>query len=177
MTLPNILTILRIFFAFLLLALAAFGDYIYPEYLHYSWKDYFLAVLFTIASMTDFFDGMIARRFHKITVFGEIFDPLADKMLLLAAFLSLIILERADVVSIFLILSREFFITGLRVVAASRGLSVAASKMGKLKTTLQVMAVILLFLDWPIGTPILWLSVFVTIYSGYEYTKAYYKVD
>jgi len=127
--------------------------------------------------MTDFFDGMIARKFNKVTVFGEIFDPLADKMLLLSAFLALIILERADAISIFLILSREFFITGLRVVAASRGQSVAASGMGKLKTTLQVAAVILLFLDWPIGIYVLWASVAVTLYSGYEYTKAYYKAD
>lgn len=108
-------------------------------------------------------------------MFGEIFDPLADKLLMLAALLGLLVLGRANVWAVFLILSREFFITGLRVVAASKGVRVAASNLGKYKTGLQITAIAFLLMDYSFGNATLWLAVFLTLYSGYDYVKMYVK--
>lgn len=144
---------------------------------HLSWFDYFAAVIFVLAAITDFFDGYIARLWNQATELGEILDPLADKMLILAAFLGLMMIDRANGWAVFLILSREFFITGLRVVAVSRGLNVKASSWGKWKTGLQITAIIFLILNWiPIVSEILlWVAVAITLYSGYEYVREYTK--
>ena len=128
--LPNLLTLFRIFLAFLLLSLILYGDWALPPPIHPSWINYFACLIFCIASITDFFDGFIARTFNVGSVFGEIFDPLADKLLILAALIGLLVLSRAEPWAVFLILSREFFITGLRVVASSKGIKVAASNLG-----------------------------------------------
>ncbi|WP_181566340.1 CDP-diacylglycerol--glycerol-3-phosphate 3-phosphatidyltransferase [Helicobacter monodelphidis] len=172
---PNILTFSRIVFSFLLLGVVLYGEFLLPPPIHPSWRDYFACLIFILASITDFFDGFIAREHQITTTFGEVFDPLADKMLILSAFLALLILKRADVWAIFLILSREFFITGLRVVAISKGISVAASNLGKYKTTLQIGAIGFLLMEYmQIGTVLLWLAVLVTLYSGYDYLKRYW---
>jgi len=109
--------------------------------LHSSWLDYFAALIFVIASATDFFDGYIARNWDQKTQLGAILDPLADKMLTLAAFLGLMMIDRANPWAIFLILTREFFITGLRVAAMGEGKDIAASMAGKVKTVLQMIAI------------------------------------
>lgn len=174
-SLPNGLTIFRIVLAFLLLALILYGQWILPPPIHPSWINYFACLIFCVASITDFFDGFIARTFNVTSVFGEIFDPLADKLLMLAALIGLLVWNRAEVWAVFLILGREFFITGLRVVAASKGIKVAASNLGKYKTGLQITAIAFLLMDYSFGSATLWLAVAFTLYSGYDYVKMYAK--
>jgi CDP-diacylglycerol--glycerol-3-phosphate 3-phosphatidyltransferase len=137
--------------------------------------DYFAGLIFVIASVTDFFDGFIARTWNQMTKLGSILDPLADKMLMLAGFLGLILIDRASIWAVFLILSREFFITGLRVMAVAEGKDVAASMAGKIKTVVQMIAIGFLIMNWPFATALLWVAVALTLYSGYEYTKEYFK--
>ncbi|WP_456402899.1 CDP-diacylglycerol--glycerol-3-phosphate 3-phosphatidyltransferase [Hydrogenimonas sp.] len=175
LNLPNVLAFLRLLMAPLLLWLLADRDSSWLAGIHTSWLDYFAALVFVLASVTDFFDGYIARMFNQITTLGKIIDPLADKMLTLAAFLGLVVLGRADVWAIFLILSREFFITGLRVMAVSEGRDVASSMTGKVKTVAQMVAIGFLTMDWPGGTALLWFAVAITLYSGYEYIRDYAK--
>jgi CDP-diacylglycerol---glycerol-3-phosphate 3-phosphatidyltransferase len=141
-----------------------------------TWMDYFAGVLFVLAGLTDFFDGFIARAWNEKTKLGSIIDPLADKMLTLAAFLGLMSQGMASPWAIFLILTREFFITGLRVVAVADGKEVSASAMGKAKTAVQLVAIGFLIMHWPFGAALLWAAVAITIYSGYEYTKEYFKL-
>lgn len=143
---------------------------------HPSWFDYFAGLIFVIASVTDFFDGFIARKWDQMTKLGAILDPLADKMLMLAGFIGLMIIDRASAWAVFLILSREFFITGLRVVAVSEGKSVASTMAGKIKTVVQMIAIGFLIMNWPFATALLWIAVILTLYSGYEYLRDYYKI-
>ncbi|CBG39715.1 CDP-diacylglycerol--glycerol-3-phosphate 3-phosphatidyltransferas [Helicobacter mustelae 12198] len=130
---------------------------------------------FLIASITDFFDGYLARRYDLVSVFGEVFDPLADKMLILGTFIGLLAIGEINPWAVFIILSREFFITGLRVVVASNQHSVRAGILGKCKTVLQMGAVCLLLLGWYGGDVVLWVATFVTLYSGLDYALRYYK--
>jgi CDP-diacylglycerol--glycerol-3-phosphate 3-phosphatidyltransferase len=97
-------------------------------------------------------------------------------MLTLAGFLGLILADLASPWAIFLILSREFFITGLRVVAISEGRDISASFAGKVKTVMQMIAIGFLLMGWPFGTEILWLAVALTLYSGAQYVHGYVKL-
>ncbi len=169
---PNILAAIRIFLAFLMYFFLVNRD---SFNIHPSWLDYFAALIFVIASITDFFDGFIARNFNAVSKLGEILDPLADKMLVLGAFLGLLFLHRANAWAVYLILVREFFITGLRVAMASEGLSVKASFAGKVKTVSQMGAIGFLLMNWPCGNCLLWIAVILTIYSGLDYLKVYIK--
>lgn len=174
--LPNILTISRIILAILLLVFLLHSELFLPAWVHPSWVNYFACLIFCIASLTDFFDGYIARNFGVESVFGEVFDPLADKMLILSAFIGLLLVGRANAWAVFIILSREFFITGLRVVVASSGRSIAASYLGKYKTGVQIAAIAFLLADFfPGGTFLLWAATFITLYSGVDYSLKYYK--
>jgi CDP-diacylglycerol---glycerol-3-phosphate 3-phosphatidyltransferase len=146
-----------------------------PFDIHPTWMDFFAAFLFVLAGLTDFFDGFIARAWNEQTKLGSIIDPLADKMLTLAAFLGLMSQDAASPWAIFLILTREFFITGLRVVAVSEGKEISASLMGKLKTATQLVAIGFMIMHWPFASALLWIAVLITLYSGYEYTKEYLK--
>ena len=175
LNLPNILAFIRLLMGPLMLWLLAYRDSAPLVSIDASWLDYFAALAFVLASVTDFFDGYIARMCDQITALGKIIDPLADKMLMLAAFLGLVVLGRADVFAVFLILSREFFITGLRVMIVSEGKDVSASWMGKVKTVAQMFAIGFLTMDWPGGTALLWIAVAITLYSGYEYVRDYMK--
>ena len=171
---PNILAFIRILLAFLMYLFLVNRDIFN---IHPSWLDYFAALIFVIASITDFFDGFIARNFDAISKLGEILDPLADKMLTLGAFLGLLYLHRANAWAIYLILVREFFITGLRVAMAQIGLSVKASFAGKIKTVFQMIAIGFLLMNWPCGNCLLWIAVFLTLYSGLDYLKVYIKAQ
>lgn len=179
MNLPNILATIRVFLAPVMLFFLINRECF--ENIHPSWLDYFAALIFLIASVTDFFDGYIARAWNQITTLGKILDPLADKMLMLAGFLGLMLLDRASAWAIYLILSREFFITGLRVVAISENRDVSASFMGKVKTVFQMIAIGFLIMNWRgetffyLGEILLWISVILTLYSGYEYVRDYIK--
>lgn len=165
MNLPNKLTMLRIILIPAFIIVLMLGYY------------YISAAIFVIASATDALDGHIARKYNLITNFGKIMDPLADKLLVVSALICLV--ELGDVAGwmVIVILAREFTITGLRTVAAAQGIVIAAGWSGKVKTVLQMIAVILLLLqNWPfslIDIPfadiVLWAAVIMTIISGAEY--------
>lgn len=135
------------------------------------------ALIFIIASTTDWLDGYVARKYQLITNMGKFLDPLADKLLVSAAFILIVELGLAPAWVVILIISREFAVTGLRLVAAGEGIVLAASKMGKLKTVSQILAIILLLLhNFPfsyIGLPIdiilLYIALILTVWSGVEY--------
>ena len=145
MNLPNKLTILRVilvpFFVFFLLA---------PESLiPHSTAKWIALVIFCVASITDFLDGQIARRCNMVTNFGKFMDPLADKLLTCSAFICLIV-TRQDALPawiVIIIISREFVISGFRLVASDNGVVIAASYWGKFKTNFQMFAIILLIAD------------------------------
>lgn len=174
LNLPNALAFFRILLAPLMFFMLVNAQGIFTQ-IHISWINYFAALIFVIASVTDFFDGYIARSWDQKTKLGAILDPLADKMLILAAFLGLMMLGRASAWAVYLILVREFFITGFRVVMASDGVEVAASMAGKVKTVSQMFAVGFLLMSWPGGELLLWIAVALTLYSGFEYIFAYVK--
>ena len=174
LNLPNALAFFRILLAPLMFFMLVNAPEIFTQ-IHISWINYFAALIFVIASVTDFFDGYIARSWDQKTKLGAILDPLADKMLILAAFLGLMMLGRASAWAVYLILVREFFITGFRVVMASDGVEVAASMAGKIKTVSQMFAVGFLLMSWPGGELLLWIAVALTLYSGFEYIFAYVK--
>jgi len=139
-----------------------------------TWSYYFASLLFVIASLTDYFDGFIARELDQKTVLGAIIDPLADKMLVMAAFLGLMVVGDASVWAIYIIIVRELFITGLRTVAVSEGVDVSASWAGKVKTVAQMFAIGFLLMHWPFADLILWISVILTVYSGAEYIAGFW---
>lgn len=135
-------------------------------------------VLFCMASFTDFVDGYIARKYNQITDFGKFIDPLADKLLVCAALLIFVDQGKMSGVLAFLILAREFMITSLRTVAMGKGKVMAAAWTGKVKTCVQIAAIVIM-LAAGIGTGIYelalisdaaaWIMTIVTIYSGYDY--------
>lgn len=201
-SLPNFLTISRIFLSVFLLFFLLHSDLLLPAWVDKSWANYFACLIFCIASITDFFDGYIARNFKLESTFGAVFDPLADKMLILSAFIGLLLVGKANAWAVFIILSREFFITGLRVVVASAksnhnsdftknsssnspkdskdsskaGEHIKASNLGKYKTGVQITAIAFLLAGiFPGGEVLLWLATFITVYSGADYTIKYYK--
>jgi len=175
LNLPNLLALLRIALAPLMFWLLVDRDNPLFAGVHVTWLDYSAALIFVIASVTDFFDGFIARSWNQITKLGGILDPLADKMLMLAGFLGLVYIHRASAWAVFIILTREFFITGLRIQAASEGKSVSASFAGKAKTVLQMIAIGFLLMNWPFANELLWAAVALTLYSGWEYIKGFYN--
>jgi len=175
LNLPNLLALLRIALAPLMFWLLVNRENTLFANIDVTWLDYAAALIFVIASVTDFFDGFIARSWNQITKLGGILDPLADKMLMLAGFLGLVYIHRASAWAVFIILTREFFITGLRIQAAGEGKSVAASFAGKTKTVLQMLAIGFLLMNWPFANEILWASVMLTLYSGWEYIKGFYS--
>jgi CDP-diacylglycerol---glycerol-3-phosphate 3-phosphatidyltransferase len=136
------------------------------------------ALIFIIASCTDWVDGYYARKYNLVTNLGKFLDPLADKLLVSAAFIALVELGAAPAWMIIIILSREFAVTGIRAVAAAEdGEVIAASQMGKIKTWLQIIAISALLLHnlpfalvgFPFATISLWLATLITLYSGWEY--------
>ena len=173
MNLPNLLASFRILLAPLMFWLLVDRENSLFTGIDISWLDYAAGLIFVIASITDFFDGFIARSWNQMTKLGGILDPLADKLLTLAGFLGLMYIGRANPWAIFIILSREFFITGIRVVAASEGRSVNATFAGKAKTVSQMFAIGFLLMHWPYADLLLWIAVALTLYSGYEYIKGY----
>ena len=172
---PNTLAFIRLLLAPVMFFLLVNRDSALLAHVHYTWLDYIAAFIFVLASSTDFFDGYIARTFNQITTLGKILDPLADKMLTIAGFLGLMMLDRASPWAIYLIITRELFITGLRVSAATEGIDIAASWMGKVKTVAQMIAIGFLLMEWPMGTELLWIAVVLTLYSGYEYVRDFLK--
>jgi CDP-diacylglycerol--glycerol-3-phosphate 3-phosphatidyltransferase len=131
--------------------------------------DILAGLVFTIAALTDTFDGYFARKHGMVTNLGKIIDPLADKILVIAALISLVQLQRLPAWIVVIILSREFFVTGLRMVAASEGVVISASRGGKVKTVTQIIAILLMIFDLPGGLPAMWVALVATLWSGMEY--------
>ncbi|MGE0454120.1 MAG: CDP-diacylglycerol--glycerol-3-phosphate 3-phosphatidyltransferase [Vicinamibacteria bacterium] len=131
--------------------------------------------IFGLAVLTDYLDGYFARRRNQVTRVGILLDPLADKLLITAAYISLVELGSAPAWMVMIILGREFAVTGLRNIAAGRGILIAASPLGKGKMVLQVISIFLLLLGRsfpvldPFGIVALWLAVVVAIVSGVQY--------
>jgi CDP-diacylglycerol--glycerol-3-phosphate 3-phosphatidyltransferase len=175
LNLPNALAFLRILLAPIMFWIILNPHSFTEHGFHVTWNYYAAALVFVIASATDFFDGFIAREWNQTTLMGEIIDPLADKMLTIAAFLALMMVGEASAWAIYIILVRELFITGLRTVAVGHGISVKASMAGKVKTVFQMIAIGFLILHWPFGNELLWLAVALTVYSGLEYLIGFAK--
>jgi CDP-diacylglycerol--glycerol-3-phosphate 3-phosphatidyltransferase len=134
--------------------------------------DALAAGVFALAALTDGLDGYIARRRRDVTTFGQLMDPLADKLLITAALISLVSLDRLAAWVAMVIIARELAVTGLRSLAAERGVVIAASWLGKLKTALQVAAVIALIVSdpAPLGVDLLvYAAVAATVISGADY--------
>ncbi|KXZ39826.1 CDP-diacylglycerol--glycerol-3-phosphate 3-phosphatidyltransferase [Alkalithermobacter thermoalcaliphilus JW-YL-7 = DSM 7308] len=127
------------------------------------------ACVFIVASITDFLDGYIARKYNMISNFGKFMDPLADKILVASALISMVELGLVPSWMVILIISREFAVSILRAIASSSGIVIAASKWGKYKTISQIIAIIMVLLQLPFYNIFLWVSLVLTIYSGYDY--------
>ncbi|MBK1810679.1 CDP-diacylglycerol--glycerol-3-phosphate 3-phosphatidyltransferase [Clostridium sp. YIM B02505] len=184
MNLANKLTLIRIFLVPFFLVFIAFRDLTYSTFI--------ATFIFILASLTDKLDGYIARSRNQITRFGKLMDPLADKLLVTSALISLVELHVIPSWAAVIIIAREFAVSGLRTIAASDGTVIAASWWGKIKTVIQIVAIILLLLKVNIGsskyltnliykhswmnnffdivpTIALYIAVIVTILSGVDY--------
>ncbi len=174
MNLPNKLTILRvILIPFFVAALLWDGG-------QNQTLRYVSAAIFIVASLTDMLDGKIARKYNLVTNFGKFMDPLADKLLVCSALICLIELGQLPSWMVIMIISREFIISGFRLVASDNGVVIAASYWGKFKTTFQMIAVVLLILQIPplhILTQIcVWIALILTIVSLIDYIMKNHKV-
>ena len=163
LNIPNALTMLRILavpvVVVALLAEVPNGDLV-------------AGVVFALAALTDGLDGYIARRRDSVTTFGKLMDPLADKLLIVAALVSLVALDRLEAWIAMVIIARELAVTGLRAVAVEQGVVISASWLGKVKTALQIAAVIALIAVDPATTAVdllVYAAVAVTVISGADY--------
>lgn len=166
--LPNMLSLFRVILVpVILVFLTLRGQLGYIMGLNVG--DCIAAVVFIIASITDAVDGYIARKRNIVTNLGKFIDPLADKILVIAVLTALVELHRFPAWMVVVIISREFIVSGLRMVAASEGVVIAASKGGKLKTVTQIIGIILLLFSIPGAMAVMWLAVILTVWSGIEY--------
>ena len=137
-------------------------------------------VIFITASLTDLLDGKIARKYGLVTNFGKFMDPLADKLLVCSALICLIQLGQLPAWMVIIIVSREFIISGFRLVAADNGIVIAASYWGKFKTVFQMTAVVLLIFNIPplsvLTSAVLWIAVILTVVSLVDYVAKNIKV-
>jgi CDP-diacylglycerol--glycerol-3-phosphate 3-phosphatidyltransferase len=166
LNLPNILSIIRILLVppLVVVLLTKIPD-----------KEWWGLGLFLLAALMDFLDGYLARRRKQVTRLGTLLDPAADKILMSAAFISLVELGLAPAWMVVVIIAREFAVSSLRTFASAEGLVIAAGVSGKIKTIVQIIAVALLIIYNQLGefrhlAPIsLWVALAITIYSGIEY--------
>lgn len=178
--LPNMLTLGRIAVIPLFVWLTADGD---------PMSSFLSAFVFTLAAVTDVVDGFLARRWNMITVTGKLLDPLADKLIVAAALVMMVRLGRVPAWLVIVLLSREFIVTGLRQIAASEGMVIAAGQEGKWKTSLQLVGIVALcvhythptylIVDWydvnynAVGQTLLFLSTAFSVWSAAIYFRAF----
>ncbi len=166
MNLPNKLTILRVcmipfFVVFMLGDITGAAD------------QWIAAAIFVIASFTDFLDGNIARKYNLVTNFGKFMDPLADKLLVCSAMICLVEMGRLPAWIVIIIISREFIISGFRLIASDNGVVIAASYWGKFKTVFQMIMIVVLILNLSgfgiVETVLIWISLILTVVSLVDY--------
>lgn len=177
MNTPNKLTILRIVLVPVLLA----AIYLLPE----GWSaSFILAGLFVLIALTDMFDGKIARKTNQITDFGKFLDPLADKILVDSIMIAFISKGYISSVAVIIVILREFTVTSLRLIAAGNNIVIAASYFGKIKTTLQMVTVVVLMFypqitsltSFPVCDILVWIMALVTVLSGVDYVIKNFNV-
>lgn len=177
MNLPNLLTMARIFLVpFFLLAILTrlpFGELA-------------AAAIFIVAAITDGVDGYLARKNKEVTRLGKFLDPLADKLLVSAALVALVELGELSTWVAMVLIGREMAVTGLRAIAAAEGTVIAAGPWGKVKTVFQIIFVVTVILTGAQGfflqglakllqMPLLWITVALTLWSGFDYGLSYYR--
>lgn len=185
LNLPNILTLGRIAAVPVVVGLLFIDNRMYS---------FFAALVFSIAAITDWLDGYLARKWELVTVLGKFLDPLADKLIVMAALIMMIPLGRVPAWAVLLILSREMIVTGLRSIASSEGIVIAASDLGKYKTIFQMVAIVALLLNYDyywffgiewelfhadmnnVGLFYFYLALGLTLWSGADYLFKFFKV-
>lgn len=193
MNLPNKITLLRI----ALIPVFMIFAFPYPEFMQsisfpglsflVKHSDLIALILFVVAASTDAVDGHIARKYNLVTDFGKFLDPIADKLLVTAALLALMCVDKVYAWATMIILIREFIVTGLRLVAGTKGIVIAAGQLGKLKTVFQTAALSVLLaapvfpadaekIVYIIGDILMGIAVLLTIVSGVEYIYKNRKV-
>lgn len=185
LNIPNILTLMRIAAIPLMVFLLLTGE---------RESSFWAAALFSAASFTDWLDGYLARKMGIVTVFGKFLDPIADKLIVMAALIMIIPLGRVPAWMVLIILGREIIITGLRGIASSEGIIIEASELGKFKTIFQIVAIIALLLHYDyhwffssshplllvnmhnVGMFYFWIAFFLTVWSGADYLFKFIKI-
>lgn len=174
MNLPNKLTVFRMILIvpFVVLLLAGHANVSWLAGMA-DWVDYVALAIFILASLTDMLDGKIARKYNLITNFGKFMDPMADKLLVCSALICLVELGRIPAWAVILIISREFMISGFRLIASDNGRVLAASYWGKFKTVFQMVMVCLMIADieklQPVTDIVMWIAVILTVVSLADY--------
>jgi CDP-diacylglycerol--glycerol-3-phosphate 3-phosphatidyltransferase len=174
LNLPNAITMLRIgiipVLFFLLLSPDSTGSLV-------------IACIFVIAALTDLLDGYIARRYQIVTTMGKFLDPIADKLVVNTAMILMIPIGRIPAWIVAIIIIRDFTVDGIRTIASSEGIIIGSSRLAKQKTLCQVVAVTALMIHYPflgadahlVGIAILYLALFLTLYSGLDYLMKFFK--
>jgi len=173
---PNALTLLRIFMVPLLVVILLTRM---PA------KEYVALLVFLLAALTDALDGYWARKYKKVTTLGTLLDPIADKLLVSAALISLVDLQEADAWAVCIIIGREFAVSGLRSIAAAHGIVIPASALGKWKMATQVVGISLMILGARLddiglwrntGKAALWVMTAMALVSGFDYFRRYLRI-
>ena len=185
MNLPNLLTLLRVFFVPLLVAalLADGSEFNWTAWVPMS-RELFALGIFLVAAATDLLDGYLARRWGQITTVGTLLDPIADKLLIVAALVSLVGVHRVPAWMVIVIIGRELAVSGLRQIAAASGYIIKASELGKSKMVAQVVAIALVIagIRWPalvdLAFVAMWAVMLFGVVSAFDYFfKFWRKVD
>lgn len=172
---PNSLTLFRVAAIPLLIVLMLSSSRL---------SGFFAALVFSVAAVTDYFDGYLARRFGLVSTLGKILDPVADKLIVSSAFIMLIPQGRIPAWMVCVIIGRELAVTGLRNIISEKGEDVSASQLGKWKTGCQIAAIIPLLLHYDyftidfhaVGHVLTWLALAVTVWSGVDYFVKFRKL-
>jgi CDP-diacylglycerol--glycerol-3-phosphate 3-phosphatidyltransferase len=181
MNIPNTLTLLRIFFVPLLVAALVQEDMGMSSGFVQFPKEFIALVIFLAAAATDLLDGYLARRWGQVTTVGTLLDPIADKLLISAALISLVQIRRLPGWLVILIIGREFAVTGLRSIAAAEGYTIRASELGKSKMVSQVLGVSLVMvgIHWPALAPLaiyaMWGVVLFGLASAVDYFRKFWR--
>jgi len=180
---PNIITLVRI---------GAIPVFLVFTYYESRTNSFIAALVYSATAATDFLDGWLARRMNLVTVIGKFLDPLADKLIAMAALVMLVHLGRVTAWVVVLVMAREFAVTGLRTIAMSEGIVIAAGQEGKYKTAVQLVSIVFLLLHYPypvdflfttvtidanrVGTGLLYVSLFFSLWSAWSYFAGFLEV-